>query len=271
MSFLPFQAVVFDLDDTLLRDDRTISDFSLDILHALARKGVRLIPASGRARMSMKPFVDLLQDVPLYICFNGAEIRDGKSGRVLYSELFSAELGREIAAFGNAHHCYTHTYGGSCFYYNMESEWSRRYAESSLLTGILVGDLEAFIREPGNKILMMDAPEKISVMLTEARNLFQDRVSVTCSKPTFLEFNPPEATKGNALKRATGMLGLRAEDCIAFGDGLNDLSMLEVAGRGVLMANGRPALRILADDVCGSNQEDGVAVYLKNLFREVLA
>ena len=58
---------------------------------------------------------------------------------------------------------------------------------------------------------------------------------------------------------------------IAFGDSLNDLSMLQAAGRGVLMRNGREDLRSLCDDICGTNQEDGVAAYLADCFGEVFA
>ena len=130
---------------------------------------------------------------------------------------------------------------------------------------------EEYIREPRNKILMMDTPEKIAAMLQEARELFRGPASVTCSKPWFLEFNPPEATKGLALDWSAARLGITPKDFIAFGDSLNDLSMLQAAGRGVLMRNGWADLRPLCDDVCGTNQEDGVARYLANCFREVMA
>ena len=270
-SALPFRAVAFDLDDTMLRDDLTISDFSLNVLRRLAEQGVAIVPASGRAQMSMQPFVDQIGDVALFICCNGAEIRDGKTSELLHTELFPAELGREIAVFGKRHHCYAQTYAGPHFYYNEESEWARRYAKASMLTGVLVGDLEAFIQEPRNKVLMMDAPEKIAEMLREAQDLFRGRASVTCSKPWFLEFNPPGATKGLALEWSAARLGISPKEFIAFGDSLNDLSMLQAAGRGVLMRNGREDLRSLCDDICGTNQEDGVAAYLADCFGEVFA
>lgn len=267
---LPFQAVAFDLDDTLLRDDLTISDRTVRVLASLASLGVRLIPASGRARLSMLPFVKQLNFSSLYISCNGAEIWNAKNHSLLQAQLFPVEVGREIAAFGKKYRCYAQTYEGECFFFNERSVWAERYAKASLLKGVFVGDLETFIQEPRNKILMMAEEEKIASMLTEARALFAGRASVTCSKPWFLEFNPPGATKGLALSRAAELLGISLSDMIAFGDGLNDLSMLQAAGRGVLMANGRDALRPLVDDICGSNQEDGVAVYLEQVFREVL-
>ena len=268
MRQLPFQAVAFDLDDTLLHDDLTISNRTVCVLRTLASLGVTVIPASGRAYCSMKPFVRELACASFALACNGAEIWDVRSEKLLREELFSAELGREIAAFGNRHHCYMQTYADDSFFYNdAQSPWSKMYAASSRLRGVCVGNLERFIQEPRSKILMMDSAEKIAQMLTEACSQFEGRVSVTCSKPTYLEFNPLHATKGFALEHVLRMIDLSPDRLIAFGDSLNDLSMLRLAGRGILMANGRAELRALCDAVCPSNQEDGVAVTLEELFR----
>lgn len=266
----PYRAVVFDLDDTLLRDDLTISDRTVSTLRQLANHQVRIIPASGRAQLSMKPFVDQLGCAEMYIACNGAEIWDGASHALLHAESFSPELGREIAAFGKRYGVYAQTYEGPYFYYNMESVWARRYAASSMLQGKYVGDLEDYIQEPRCKILMMADEKLIASMLQDACRVFAGRVSVTCSKPYFLEFNPVRATKGQALLRVAERLHLSPSDFIAFGDSLNDFSMLRAAGRGVLMENGREDLRAQADDICPSNQEDGVVAYLESLMsREV--
>ena len=265
LSGFPYQAVAFDLDDTLLRDDLTISDRTVSTLRQLAERQIRIIPASGRAQLSMKPFVDQLGCAAMYIACNGAEIWDGTSHELLHAESFSPALGREIAAFGKRYGVYAQTYAGPYFYYNMESVWARRYAASSMLQGRYVGDLEDYIQEPRCKILMMADEKLIASMLQEASRIFAGRVSVTCSKPYFLEFNPVRATKGQALRWAAERLRLSPSDFIAFGDSLNDFSMLRAAGRGVLMANGREDLRTQADDICPSNQEDGVAAYLESL------
>ena len=99
-------AVVFDLDDTLLHDDLTISDFTVRVFQALASKGFHIIAASGRSQFSMKPYLDQLACVSAYISSNGAEIWDGPAHRLIRKELFSAELSREIACFAEQHDCY---------------------------------------------------------------------------------------------------------------------------------------------------------------------
>ncbi len=264
------RAVAFDLDDTLLRDDLSISDRTADTLRALHRRGIRIIPASGRVRMSMLPFVEQLGCADLYISSNGAETWDGSTHALLRSECFSAAVGLEIARFGNEFGLYAQTYEGDCFFFNEQSQWAERYAASSLLRGVYVGDLTRFIREPRGKILMMASAERIAALLPLARERFAGRVSVTCSKPWFMEFNPVRATKGIALADAAARLGLRPESIMAFGDSLNDLSMLRAAGWSVAMANGRAELREACDAVCDTNQEDGVARYLLQTFQGVI-
>ena len=270
MIRFPYKAVAFDLDDTLLRDDLSISDKTISVLRGLASEGIHIIPASGRSMMSMKPFVDQLNCSSLYISCNGSELRDGITHQPLQSLQFTAELGREIAAFGKQYGCYTQTYGGEYCFFNQVSRWSEQYAAASRLKGVFVGDLESYIQEPRSKILMMDDQDKIADMLQEAQDQFAGRASVTCSKPWFLEFNPIGADKGTALDTASKQLGFTPAQVIAFGDGLNDLPMLKMAGLGVMMANGQPGLRAIADDVCRSNEEDGIAQYLIELMEENL-
>lgn len=256
------KAAAFDLDDTLLRADLSISLFTKDVFHRLRNSGFTFIAASGRTRMSMKPFVDELGCVSICISCNGAQIWDPVTEKIFCTELFPVDLCLEIAAFGNEYGCYAQTYSDDKFYFNEYSEYSRRYASASRLPGEYVGNLVDFIREPRSKILMMAEEAKIASMLADARERFAGRASVTCSKAYFLEFNPIQATKGNALRKAADILGIRAEEIAAFGDSLNDLSMLQAAGRAVAVSNARKDILPFCSDVCPSNQEDGVAQFL---------
>ena len=256
------KAAAFDLDDTLLRDDLSISPRTLEIFRRLRASGFQFVAASGRTIMSMKPFVDLLGCVSLCIACNGALIWDPKDGAVLHRETFPVDLCHEIVRFGNEFHCYQQTYSDDRFFFNEVSEYSRRYAAASMLPGECVGDLTVFIREPRSKILMMAEEDTVARMLTLARERFAGRASVTCSKPYFLEFNPPRATKGIALRKVAELLGLDVRNFAVFGDSLNDWPMLEIAGHSVAVANARPEIRAACRSVCGSNQEDGVACFL---------
>lgn len=267
------QAVSFDLDDTLLHTDLSVSPYSVGVFRRLAEEGICVIPASGRAKLSMKPYIDQLACASVYISCNGAEIWKGDTHELLFRELFSEALSWEIAAFAEENDCYAQVYKGDSFYYNKYGIFAERYASSSRLKGHYVGDLRSFIREPRNKILMIAEESKIAEMLQKAKVQFEGRASVTCSKPFYLEFNPLNATKGNALRWAASYLGVDVANTAAFGDSLNDLSMLNAAGLAVSVANGWKEIIPFCDAVCGSNDDDGPARFLDEHFpaKEVLS
>ena len=259
-------AVAFDLDDTLLHDDLTISDYTVRVLQALRARDFRIIAASGRSQFSMKPHLDRLGCVSSYISCNGAEIWDGKTHTLLHRELFTADLSLEIARFAEANGCYAQVYDGPCFYFSQHGRWADLYASVSRLTGIYVGKLSEYIHEPRNKILLIDSEERIALLYRQALQLFGDRASVTCSKPIYLEFNPPRAAKGIALAYACEKLGTDVKQAVAFGDSLNDLSMLEAAGLGIAVSNGWKEIFSHCGAVCGSNNDDGPAHWLNEHF-----
>ena len=259
-------AVVFDLDDTLLHDDRTISGFSISVFRNLHQAGFTFIAASGRAQLSMKPYIDQLSCVSAYIACNGAEIWDAQTHRLLRCDMIPASTAKEIALFAEENDCYAHVYDGDSFFFNRYSEHSVRYSASSKLKGVYAGKLSRFIKEDRNKIILIDDQEKIASLYRTASKRFAGKASVTCSKPIYLEFNPLNSSKGNALRYVSSILGLQCDGFIAFGDSLNDLSMLQEAGHAVTVSNGWKEIRPFCDAVCGSNNDDGPARYLYQHF-----
>ena len=255
-------AIAFDLDDTLLRDDRSISPYTLSVLRRAADQGIRVIPASGRTRDSMRGFVEQIGCASCFISCNGAEVWSPDMEQLM-RELLDVPLAREVACFAEERGCYAQTYAGDCFFYNQQGQWADAYAESSNLRGVYVGNLEAYIAEPTPKILMMDSPARVAELMEEARAVFDGRVALTCSKPYFLEVNPLRATKGNALKWCAERFGFSMVNVMAFGDSLNDLSMLLAAGHGIAVANAREDVKAQVSALCGGNQEDGVARFIE--------
>ena len=264
---MPIRAIAFDLDDTLLRSDLTVSDYTVDVLHRAKERGIVILPASGRTRDSMFPTVQRIGCADAFISCNGADVWT-TDRELLMQELLPVELAHEVAHFASERGVYCQTYSPSRFYFSIDNEYAVSYANSSSLEGEYVGDLTDFIRKPVTKLLMMDTPERIATLYEEAKALFAGRASLTCSKPYFLECNPLRATKGNALRWCGEHFGFTMDELLTFGDSLNDLSMLEAAGTGVAMGNAREDVRALGFPVCLTNDEDGVARYIdENILR----
>ena len=264
---MSIRAIAFDLDDTLLRPDASVSDYTADVLQRAAQQGIIILPASGRTRDSMWPAVQRIGCASAFISCNGADVwttdRD-----LLMQELLPVELAHEVARFAADRGVYCQTYSPDRFFYSMENDYAVSYAQSSSLEGEYVGDLTQFIQRPVTKLLMMDDPARIAELYQEARALFAGRASLTCSKAYFLECNPLRATKGNALKWCAKHFGFDMSELLAFGDSLNDVSMLEAAGTGVAMANAREDVKAMGFPLCASNGEDGVARYIEeNILR----
>lgn len=264
---MSIRAIAFDLDDTLLRPDASVSDYTADVLQRAATQGIIILPASGRTRDSMWPAVQRIGCASAFISCNGADVwttdRD-----LLMQELLPVELAHEVARFAANRGVYCQTYSPDRFFYSMENDYAVSYAQSSSLEGEYVGDLTQFILRPVTKLLMMDDPARIAELYQEARALFAGRASLTCSKAYFLECNPLRATKGNTLKWCAKHFGFDMSELLAFGDSLNDVSMLEAAGTGVAMANAREDVKAMGFPLCASNEEDGVARYIEeNILR----
>ena len=259
---MSIRAIAFDLDDTLLRPDNTISAYTVDVLQRAHDQGIIIIPASGRTYGSMMKAVPPIIHLSACLCScNGSEVWS-PDGTLMMQELLPVDLAHEVARFAADRGVYCQTYAPDRFFYTVENEWAASYAKLSSLEGECVGDLTAFIRKPVTKLLMMDEPERIAVLLQEAQSLFGARASLTCSKPYFLECNPMKATKANALRWCASHFGFTMDELACFGDSLNDVSMLQAAGIGICVANAREDVRALGFPICGSNAADGVARYI---------
>ena len=127
-------------------------------------------------------------------------------------------------------------------------------------------DLKAYLAAQGRdvqKIMLFARDLSVRARIAEELKSRFPQVAVSSSTFNNLELNSARAHKGLALRRFAGLLGLGLENCMAFGDGLNDLTMVQAAGLGVAMANACPEVRAAARHVTASNDEDGVAVALR--------
>ena len=94
---------------------------------------------------------------------------------------------------------------------------------------------------------------------------FPDGVDFYMSKPIYIEIVSREANKANALKALAEAMRIPRENILAFGDGQNDIAMLEYAGTGCAVANASEEVRRRADRVVPANTEDGVAQEIERL------
>ena len=127
-------------------------------------------------------------------------------------------------------------------------------------------DLAKFTNFPVNKILTAADSDYLQAHWQEMREPFKDTLSCMFTSNFYYEYTSLGIDKGAALREAMAKIGIKPEECIAFGDAENDIPMLEFAGIGVAMGNARDAVKAMADEVTLSNEEDGIA---HSLYRHI--
>lgn len=264
-----FLAIISDLDDTLLNAEHQMTDRTQRTLQRLVRQGVKVIFASGRSGASMRPAVRKTGTPWPYIAFNGAQIVDAKTDKVLVANEVPYALAKEVLRWFEARNVYTQLYSGDDWFYDTPGWIADAYAKSSGVEGIAVGRLSAYISGPAPKLLAIDTPERVRELLDECSAAFGDTLSVTTSKDTFLEITSPKANKGEAVRALAEMIGLDPETTLVAGDSLNDLSMLRWTKWPVTVENGRDQLKKMAWRVAGDGHQDGIARLLDELIAEV--
>lgn len=260
---MSIRAVAFDLDDTLLNEHSQISDYTLDVLIRAHERGVVVIPASGRTRTSMTPFLQRIGFATPFIACNGGELYDG-AGNALQKLTLPVDVARRVIAFLRQRGCYVQAYRDDSFFFDAANEASERYRRSSRMQAIAVGDLYSFLDFPTPKLLCVTEPERQMPLYREISAAFPpSEVCFTLSSSTFLEAEPPDATKGEGLRRLAAIMGFDMSATAAFGDNLNDISMIEAAGYGVAMENARDEVKRAARYICEPNTRDGVARFIQ--------
>lgn len=260
------QTIVSDLDDTLLLEDHTIGEYTVSVLKKAQEKGIQVMLASGRAPKSMEKYVQQLNLQLPYIANNGATVVDPKTDEILYNLQFTAHQVRACLQLAKQNGIYAQTYYNDHFYYSTDqTDFQQGYEESTGLEGIYVDQIEAIWEHPSSKVLFILDPQRVPELYDKGVKELGDWVHFTVSKPYFLELSPKEANKGYGLKWLEEKGILNRESTMAFGDSLNDISMLSWAGYPVAMGNARQEAKEIAKYVTASNQEQGVGRAVEQL------
>jgi hydroxymethylpyrimidine pyrophosphatase-like HAD family hydrolase len=136
---------------------------------------------------------------------------------------------------------------------------AERYASFQHLPVHKVGDLGTWLSEPPTKLVTIGDPDELDGLEDRMKARFAGRLYISKSLPFFLEFASPEVTKASGLEFVLEHLGFTRERTVAFGDGENDVELLEWPAFGVAVANAHPRVLEVADWVCPSAEEEGVA------------
>jgi len=234
-------------------------------LRAAGEAGIHVVIATGRMYRSVRPYAEAVGIEAPLVCYQGAAVVDPVTGEWLLHEPIPVELAREaIAAVegdGFALNCYV----DDDLYVAAITEHARSYADFQSIPLHEVGDLLGWIERPPTKLVVVDDPARLDELRPRLEQRFGERLYIAKSLPYFLELASPTISKGSGLAFVAEHVGFTAEHTIAFGDGENDLELLDWAGFGIAVANADDGLKASADWICPSAEEEGVARVLEAL------
>jgi Cof subfamily protein (haloacid dehalogenase superfamily) len=214
---------------------------------------------------SVRPYLEQAGTDDPVVCYQGAVVADPATGRFLRHEPIPVELARETISVLHEEGFHVNCYVADELYVAELTPEAERYAGFQSIPLHPVGDLAAWLTEPPTKLVAIDDPEVLDGLEARMKARFDGRLYISKSLPYFLEFASPEVTKASGLQFVVEQLGLDAERAIAFGDGENDVELLEWARFGVAVANAHPRVLAAADWVCPSAAEEGVAQVIEAL------
>lgn len=273
---LPPRLIATDLDGTLLRDDKSVSERTVAALAAAEEAGIEVFFVTGRPARWMDVVSDHVHGHGLAICGNGAAVVDLHGGPGAHRFVKVRELARENAldavrllreAAPGTVFAVEQTYG---FY--QEPAYPKLHMEipDNLAPAerLLARDAPG-AGEPVLKILAFHHELDPDAFLTVARRAVGDRATITRSSPSaLLEISGPGVSKASTLELCCAERGISPEEVVAFGDMPNDVEMLTWAGMSYAMGNAHPAVIAAASGRTVANNEDGVAVVIEKILAE---
>lgn len=257
--------VAIDLDDTLLHDDGTVSVYTCDIIHKLRNQGVHVIIATGRMYESAKPVGETLQmgDIPM-ILFSGGSIQHIVSGEFIYKDTIPLPLAQKIIGCCQEHNWYVQAYTSQGLLVHHQT-WQSDFYETHIgAHANFIGDALYNLNEAPCKLLVLEEPERLLQIIEFLKNQLGDEVCLVRSKSNFLEIMSATASKGAAMTYMGKKYGITPKEMVAFGNSENDISMITTAELGIAVGNAEEKIKELADFVCASNEQDGVAHWLED-------
>ncbi len=267
---MKYKLLVLDVDGTLVNNEREISKRTLATLLKVQQMGVRIVLASGRPTYGLMPLAKALElgnYGGFIISYNGCQIINANNGEILFERRINPEMlpYLEKKAHKNSFDIFTY-HDDTIITDSPENEYIRNEAQLNNLDIIVEDEFSIAIDFAPCKCVLVGDDEQALISLEEHWKKRLDGVlDAFRSEPYFLEVVPSGVNKANTLGVLLEHLGVTREEIIAIGDGVCDVTMLQLAGMGIAMGHSQDSVKVCADYVTASNEEDGVAQAVEKL------
>lgn len=264
---MKYKLIALDLDGTLLRSDNTLTPRTVNAVRRAVHAGAVVAIATGRMHRSAADIARAF-GVPLpIVSYNGALATVPSREEPLVCLPLARQLAGEILQFFRARGWYIQSYQNDAFCVEQLDAKARAYGQLAGSPPVPLGNaLYTPTQDPFKLLAVADSPEEAREMRRATKERFDDTVSVVLSTALFLDMGHPRASKGHAVEELGAFYRVSREEILAMGDSENDRSLFAAAGCGIAMKNAQEELKEVAQGVAASNDDDGVARVLEELF-----
>ncbi len=267
---MKYKLLVLDVDGTLLNNEKEISKRTLSTLLKAQHTGIRIVLASGRPTSGLLPLAKALEMGNFggfIVSYNGAQIINAENGEVMFDKRINPELIPYLEKKARKNNFSIFTYHDE--YLLTDNADNVHIRREAWLNNLRIMEEEEFSIAidfaPCKCVLVSDDEEALRGLEAHWKRRLDGVLDVFPSEPYFLEVVPCGVDKANTLGVLMEQLGVKREEVIAIGDGVADVTMLQLAGKSVAMGHAQDSVKICADYVTASNEEDGVAQAVEKL------
>lgn len=265
---MEIKAVALDLDGTLLTSDKKISDINKKVLNELEKRGIKIFIVTGRTYLSAKPFAEELGFNSSVIAYNGAKVVDYKTDKVIFELPLEEKYVKKVIALGKEKGFHINLYQNNRWYVeNLDREETKHYAKMTGLTPVQKS-FDDFENYEMTKITFQDMSDskEFNELYNHISREFEGKLYTAKSQYFLFEVLNKNVNKGLILEKVLASYGISLDECVAFGDASNDLEMLKMVKYGVAMGNSALELKEQLNYVTDTNDNNGVAKFLKKYF-----
>jgi len=262
--------IAVDLDGTLLSSENKITKYTKEIIRLLIKKNFYFIFASGRHHIDVMKIQDSLKIKSFMITSNGARIYN-LDGKLIFSNNLEEDIAEKLCKIKYFDkEIITQIYQNNKWYINNNSIENKFCSSFSSLKYEFFHPNNLKFSNISKIFFTSKNIYKLYVLERKIINDYRNQVHIRFSVPGCLEVVSGITSKGYGLKLISNLLGISLNNCIAFGDGMNDQDMLNIVGKAYIMKNADPRLKDVLPHakIIESNDEDGVARCLKKIFIE---
>ncbi len=266
--------IAIDLDGTFLKQDHSVSFENIEAVNKIKDLGVKVIIATGRPYELVKPYLKYFSDDSLFILANGATIVD-KEGNIIYEKKLDKDVYNKIVSVALKYNINFNIYGLKTLYYTDTKgfrkfiDHNRQFPKEEHANFVKIDNNidEIYSNDTIFKVLMIERkfPEKYKAAFNELSSY--NICNVVQSQVGYVDCNSLGVSKGEALKYYASSLDINLDECMAFGDQHNDLSMLEIVSESIAMGNAVEKVKEVCKHTTLSNDESGVSVFLNSYFK----